>query len=324
LTVTDGGDKYVAIQETSTGAWTAYEFDSGAGSFTALMTFSSTIGTVTNSSSLDLPELGSWWDYCLANNIIPEFPALSSVSTYYTFNYHSGENAVVKKVDHNAMLDSTYYYSWFAFDGTKTVRDMFYDKNNDKVDELIASWIYSGVFDYSLSDMASWQTYATLSSYDLDTLNRVYHKIYSSGDEIIFDYWGDTTNKKREQQYTGSTLNKTIGYLNDGATEQYEWLNGPTGGSITGDSFTVESGESITVGSISVGTLTIGAGSTLTIAAIPGGPTASGSSQETSDVIGINTNQGNLYGAGGIPVSPQIAGAANNGTIMDGQVHTTG
>lgn len=84
----------------------------------------------------------------------------------------------------------------------------------------------------------------------------------------------------------------------------------------------------LTVPSISVGTLTIGAGYTLTIAPISGGPLAGGAiqavNQEASAIIGINTNQGNLYGAGGIPVSPQIAGNTNNGTSVNGQIHSNG
>ncbi len=84
----------------------------------------------------------------------------------------------------------------------------------------------------------------------------------------------------------------------------------------------------LTVSFISLGTVTITAGHTLTIAPIPGGPLAGDSfralNQEAAALIDINTTQGNIYGAGGIPVSPQIAGAANNSTVVDGQVHTTG
>jgi hypothetical protein len=80
----------------------------------------------------------------------------------------------------------------------------------------------------------------------------------------------------------------------------------------------------LTVSSISIGTFTIAAGTTVTIAPIPGGPLAGGPirplNQEAAAIIGINTNQGNLYGADGIPVSPQIVGSTDNDTLKGGSL----
>jgi|GEM_PF-5780592 len=144
-------NKYVVIEKTQAGVWTAYNFNSSAQSFEELMGGWTEIGPIANPENLDLPELGDWWKWVINEAIVPEFPSLSSGYIY------DGLDRVIERLDHNPYTDTTYTYDWDHAVTGQVKEDMSYDYNDDGNVDLIATRVYDNGTDYDITNINTWQ-----------------------------------------------------------------------------------------------------------------------------------------------------------------------
>jgi len=97
-----------------------------------------------------LPELGDWWQHCVNNGILPEFPPLSTDYTY------DGQGRVIEQSDYNLYMDTTLTYQWDAPEAEQVRVNTYYDHDGDGSEELIYSAIYENGTDYNVSNIDNW------------------------------------------------------------------------------------------------------------------------------------------------------------------------
>ena len=148
------------------------------------------IEDIANPSSIQnlLPELGDWWGYCFSNYIVPEFPALSSVS--YDDN---SDGRIDRVITHNDMLDTTYTYTWDVSAGT-VLMDMAYDYDKDAAIEKVYSVSYSTNGHNDPSFKNEWTKLYEINYYQDGKLSR---KLYQNGD---FDTYYDNAANRIESK----------------------------------------------------------------------------------------------------------------------------
>ena len=148
-----GANDNVVIKKTGD-EWTAYPFNSTAATFEALMQFGTEIGPVADPGSLVLPELGDWRQYCIDNNILPEFPPLTSDCIYM-------QGRLTQRIDHNPFMDTTYTYEWdYEAEGHMKWTISFDDLHDGDID-LIVSQVYNNGTDYNPANMPNWRLLST-------------------------------------------------------------------------------------------------------------------------------------------------------------------
>ena len=123
------------------------------------------LGLMTSTGPKDMSslELGNWWVWISRNNLIPEFPALSTTYTFDTQN----PARVIQMVNHNDFLDMRYVVDW---SNDLCTISIYYDYNNDANDELIARRVYDNDGDYDLKNSGDWEVMSQinyLNGYDV-------------------------------------------------------------------------------------------------------------------------------------------------------------
>jgi len=116
------------------------------------------IGTIPEPNLSILPELGDWWDWVIENNVVPEFPPLSSDYTY-------DNDRVIERIDHNPYTDTTYTCEW-DYQGAGQVKiNMSYDYNDDSNIDLISTRVYNNDADYDIENIGTWELLSESSKY---------------------------------------------------------------------------------------------------------------------------------------------------------------
>jgi len=136
------------------------------------------IGEVSDPESIQhiLPELGNWWDWIIENNVVPEFPPLSSDRIY------DGLDRVIERIDRNPKTDTTYIYEW-DYQGVGRVKeDMSYDYDDDGNIDLISTRIYTNDIDYNIENINTWEILSESSKYYKNGILNKYVTLLLSGD----------------------------------------------------------------------------------------------------------------------------------------------
>ena len=272
-------DTGITIEKTSGGQYFAYSFDTDIQS---LEEWEQSLAPVALPDPLPaLPELGDWWKYCQDNEIIPEFPPLSTV-------YQYGLGRVIERVDDNPFLKTTYNYSWDYELPGQVKQDMSYDYDNDGTKELVSSKIYNNGADYNISHIGSWQILHSYTYY-LDS-GRIESETHTTADRF-----GNTYYRRLDENYNfqgygrpdrivrssidpDGAISYVYTYYNpflDSAaiTENTQWTGTRTLSAVTiasGNTLTISDGVSLnaTSGITGGGSLSVGAGSSVNAGSI--------------------------------------------------------
>ncbi|MBF0217008.1 MAG: hypothetical protein HQL30_08460 [Candidatus Omnitrophica bacterium] len=145
------GKDNVVIKRTAGGEWTAYTFIPNTHSVPELLDGWTLIGPVADPSSLILPELGDWGEWCSDNNIVPEFPPLSS-----RLEDEDDDGRIDARYDTNDMMDTVYTYLWDTPVDGQMEMTMSYDHNDDGADEKVFSAVYRNGQDPGLENIGKW------------------------------------------------------------------------------------------------------------------------------------------------------------------------
>jgi len=190
--VYQGNDNVVIKKDGDT--WTAYTVNGGTALADVLNEANWTlIGTVADPNSLDLPELGDWKQYCIDNEIVPEFPPLAS--DYTT----DGLGRIKYRIDYNPAMITTYNYKWDVPESGQMTHEMHYDYDQDGTDEIIYSWVYINGTDYDLANMPTWHltsktNHLANKTYKYDANGRLIKIIFhDTGEFENYYYWDDGT-----------------------------------------------------------------------------------------------------------------------------------
>ncbi|MFA6142520.1 MAG: S8 family serine peptidase [Candidatus Omnitrophota bacterium] len=162
-------DVGITIEKTSSGQYLAYSFDADAEDFDAWR--ESLVSVALPDPIPDLPEFGNWTQYCIDNNILVEFPPLTTDGYLYDVS-----NRLIQKIDRNPLMDTTYAYEWDYQSQGFVKMNISYDYDGDEVNELIYSKIFANGSDPDISNMGTWQLVS-----ETNYLKGVTYEYYASG-----------------------------------------------------------------------------------------------------------------------------------------------
>ena len=256
LTITGGGSSYIVIGKTpEEGQYTAYTFDNEAEDFESLMDNWGDIGIISNPEGINFPELHDWWQYCRENNIIPEFPALSSDAPTT-----DQRGRVIQRIDHNDFMTNVINdYTWDASSIYLTKYQISYDYGKDGTIKLVTTRVYFNYFGSDISNMNNWYLISETNNLTGVTVEHAEYEYASgkmvkltleTGEQMQVSYYA--SNNKKEEIFLGSsgvrarsivyydvspsvmkidkfyesdgTLYETKEYFSDGTTLRYHWM----------------------------------------------------------------------------------------------------